>query len=157
VLTLSQSLNDKGEVQESEEDHIEFLEAGEEAAEALQSTEEALNLVALLVESAVVLPGVQPVSLGRDNGKQSQLERELAGLVAFVGAVHHQGQPGGHRPQCFEQRAALRRIMRLARREGEGYGCSSIRGNQMNLGVPSAARLADGLRSVFFKAPVPSG
>jgi hypothetical protein len=27
----------------------------------------------------------------------------------------------------------------------------------MNLGVPSAARLADGLRAVFFSAPVPSG
>src|ERR1700761_2164512 len=45
----------------------------------------------------------------------------------------------------------------MAGRQGEGYGRSSIRGNQMNLGVPSAARLADGLRSVFFRAPVPSG
>ena len=27
----------------------------------------------------------------------------------------------------------------------------------MNLGGPSAARLADGLRAVFFRAPVPSG
>jgi hypothetical protein len=32
---------------------------------------------------------------------------------------------------------------------GEGYGRTSIRGDQMNLGAPSAAQLADGLRSVF--------
>ena len=47
--------------------------------------------------------------------------------------------------------------MGIARRQRKGYGRSSIRGNQMNLGVPSATRFSDGLRSVFFKAPVPSG
>ena len=47
--------------------------------------------------------------------------------------------------------------MRLARGEGERYGRSSIRGNHMNLGGPSAAGLADGLGAVFFRAPVPSG
>ena len=36
-------------------------------------------------------------------------------------------------------------------------GRSSIRGNHMNLGGPSAARLANGLGAVFFRAPVPSG
>jgi hypothetical protein len=36
----------------------------------------------------------------------------------------------------------------MAGRQSEGYGRSSIRGNQMNLGVPSAARLADGLTSI---------
>ncbi len=39
----------------------------------------------------------------------------------------------------------------------ERYGRSSIRGNHMNLGGPAAAGLADGLRAVFFRAPVPSG
>ena len=51
----------------------------------------------------------------------------------------------------------MRRIVIIARRQRECYGRSSIRGNHMNLGVPSAAGLANGLRSVFFKAPVPSG
>ena len=59
--------------------------------------------------------------------------------------------------QPAEQLAPLRRIVGLARREGKGYGCSSIRGNHMNLGGPAAPGLADGLRSVFFNAPVPSG
>ena len=43
------------------------------------------------------------------------------------------------------------------RERGERYGCSSIRGNHMNLGGPTASGLADGLGSVFFNAPVPSG
>ncbi len=38
----------------------------------------------------------------------------------------------------------------MAGRQGEGYGRSSIRGNQMNLGVPSPARLADWLEVRFF-------
>jgi hypothetical protein len=45
----------------------------------------------------------------------------------------------------------------ITRRQREGYCRSSIRGNQMNLGVPSAAGLSNSLRSVFFNAPVPSG
>jgi hypothetical protein len=45
----------------------------------------------------------------------------------------------------------------LARGQGKCQGCSSIRGNQMNLGGPSAAGSADGLPAVFFNAPVPSG
>ena len=61
------------------------------------------------------------------------------------------------RAQAGQQRAALGRVVRLTRRQREGYGRASIRGNQMNLGVPSAAGLADGLRAVFFSAPVPSG
>ena len=41
--------------------------------------------------------------------------------------------------------------------EREGHGRSSICGNHMNLGSPSAPRLSDRLWSVFFNAPVPSG
>src|SRR5260370_20630454 len=42
-------------------------------------------------------------------------------------------------------------LLSLLKRSRHSYG------NHMNLGVPSSARLADGLRSVFFNAPVPSG
>jgi hypothetical protein len=38
--------------------------------------------------------------------------------------------------------------MSITRRERERYCGSSIRGNHMNLGSPSTARFADGLRSV---------
>ena len=59
----------------------------------------------------------------------------------------------GSEPAIPEQLAPLRRIVGLARREGKGYGCSSIRGNHMNLGGAAAPGLADGLRSVFFNGP----
>jgi hypothetical protein len=36
VLTLSEDLDNQGEVKEGHEDDIEFLEAGEDAAEALE-------------------------------------------------------------------------------------------------------------------------
>ena len=52
---------------------------------------------------------------------------------------------------------AVRGIVVVAGRQGEDYSRSSIRGNHMNLGVPSAAGFPNGLWSVFFKAPVPSG
>ena len=48
------------------------------------------------------------------------------------------------------------RIVVAAGRQRKDYGRASIRGNHMNLGVPSAAGLSNGLRAVFFKAPVPS-
>ena len=51
----------------------------------------------------------------------------------------------------------MRRIVIVAGRQREYYSRSSIRGNHMNLGVPSTARLSNGLGSLFFKAPVLSG
>ena len=59
--------------------------------------------------------------------------------------------------ELVKQSAPFRRVVGLSGREGERYGCSSIRGNHMNLGGPTATGLADGLGSVFFNAPVPSG
>ena len=86
-----------------------------------------------------------------------QVERQLACLVAFVGAVHEEVQRAVGRAESIEQLASLGAVARLPRRQRERYGRSSIRGNQMNLGGPAASGLADGLGAVFFNAPVPSG
>jgi hypothetical protein len=51
--------------------------------------------------------------------------------------------PGGVR--------ALWCVVGVAWRKRKSHGRSSIRGNHMNLGGPSAAAFADRLRSVFFK------
>src|SRR5258708_3569881 len=147
----------RAKLRKAEEEDIEFLEAGEDSAEALESPEEPLNFIALLVESAVVLPGLDAVGLWRNERDHAQDEYQLPGFVTLVGAIHQQRQAFRHRPQFCQQGATFGSIVGMAGRQGEGYGRSSIRGNQMNLGVPSAARLADGLRSVFFRAPVPSG
>ena len=61
MFTLAKRFDDEGEVEEAEEEDIEFLEAGEDSAEAFESPEEPLDFVAFLVESAVVLPGLDAV------------------------------------------------------------------------------------------------
>src|SRR5262249_47949536 len=72
-------------------------------------------------------------------------------------SIHHQRNFDRQRTQFQQQLPPHGSIVRFAWRQAENYCRSSIRGNQMNFGVPSAARFPDGLRSVFFKAPVPSG
>ncbi len=51
----------------------------------------------------------------------------------------------------------MRRIVVVTKRKSKTYGRSSIRGNHMNLGIPSAPGFVDGLRSVFLEPLVPSG
>jgi len=46
--------------------------------------------------------------------------------------------------------------MVISRGEHETYGRSIICGNPMNLGGPASSGFADGLGSVFFRAPVAS-
>ena len=101
--------------------------------------------------------GSIPIRLRRYHRDHPQIQRQLPCFIAFIGPVHQQRQPLRHRSQGFQQGASRRRIVRVAGRKRENYSRSSIRGNHMNLGVPSASRFADGLRSVFFNAPVPSG
>ena len=140
-------------MEEAEEHHVQLVEAGEDAAEALEPAKEPLDFVAAAIEHTIVVPGLQPRAGRRDNGNPSEIQSQLAGLIVGVGAVHEQGQRLGQRPQAREQIPALRGVVRLAGRESEGYRRSSIRGNQMNLGGPSAAGFADGLRAVFFTRP----
>jgi hypothetical protein len=60
-------------------------------------------------------------------------------------------------PSSFSKGPSVRRIVVVTRPKSKNYGRSSIRCNHMNLGIPSAAGFADLLRSVSFRAAVPSG
>ena len=151
MFALSQRFDDEGEVEESEEEDIEFLEAGEDSTEAFEPPEEPLDLVALFVKGAVELPWLDAIGLWRNHRDHAQTEHQLPGLVAFVGPIHQHWQAFRHRPKFGQQGTAFGRIVRVAGRQGKGYGRSSIRGNQMNLGVPSAPRLADGLGAIFLE------
>lgn len=157
MFTLTQCFDDEGEVEEAEEEDIEFLEAGEDSAEALEPAEELLDLVALLVEGAVVFPRIDAVGLGWNHRDHAEAEHQQSGFVRFVGPIHQHRQALRHGTKFSQQGASFGCVVGVAGGQREGYSRSSIRGNQMNLGVPSATRLADGLRSVFFRAPVPSG
>lgn len=54
VFTLTELFDDECEVEESEEQNVEFLEAGEDSTEAFEAAEQSLDLVALLVESSAL-------------------------------------------------------------------------------------------------------
>ena len=59
--------------------------------------------------------------------------------------------------KAIQQLTSFWSVVGLSGGKREGDSRSSIRGNHMNFGGPAAAGFADGLRAVFFSAPVPSG
>jgi hypothetical protein len=73
LFALAKGFDDEGEVEEAEEEDIEFLEAREDSAEAFESPEKPLDFVALLVESEVVFPGLDAVGLWRTTGIMPKL------------------------------------------------------------------------------------
>ena len=157
MLTLFGGIYDQDKIDKGEEDDIEFLKSGEDAPEAFQSAEKPFHFVAFLVEFAVIFPGIKPVGFGRNHWNHAQIEHQLPCLIALIRFIHQHWKPFRHWAKLFQQQPALGCVVRVAWRQSEDYSRSSIRGNQMNLGVPSAAGFADGLWSVFFNAPVPSG
>ena len=84
-------------------------------------------------------------------------EGRPGGRSTLIGAIHQHRHTGEWSFPALKQGPPLRCIMRLTAGKAECQGCSSIRGNQMNLGIPSSARFPDGLRPLFLGAPVPSG
>jgi hypothetical protein len=50
------------------------FEAREDSAEALESPKEPFDLIAFLVEGAIVLPRFDAVGLGRDDGNHAEAE-----------------------------------------------------------------------------------
>ena len=143
---------DKGQ-----EHHVKFLEAGEDATKAFEAAKQPLDFVASLVHGPIVLPGRESVLLGWNDRDKAQIESQLAGIVSFVGPIHQQV----NRPSCWSQTiqkfATFRRVMGVTGGKREGNRCSRVGCHQMNLGCPTAPRFAYGLRTVFFRAPVPSG
>lgn len=67
MFTLSESFDDESEVEEADEEHIKFLEARKDPAKALEAPEQPLDLVALLLECAVVLPRFDAIGFGRNH------------------------------------------------------------------------------------------
>ena len=142
---------------EAHKHDVQLLESGEDAPESLEPSEEAFDFIAPAIHDTVVFPRLDPIGFGWHNGDEPQVQRKLPGFLALIRPIHQQA----HGPIWFthgtDQFAAFWRVVCLTRRQRKRYGRSSIRGNHMNLGCPSASGLADGLGAVFFNAPVPSG
>jgi hypothetical protein len=156
-FTLSDPVDDEREIDASKGHDVQFVESGKNATEAFEMTKQTFHFVSALVHFAVVFPRSKTVASGWNNGNETQVERELSGLVAFIRPVHEQVKWPIGAPKVLQQGTPFGRIIRVARGECKGYGCSSIRGNHMNPGGPSTSGFSDCLRSVFFNAPVPSG
>ena len=91
VFTLSERFDDESEVEEANEQHVEFLEPGEDSAEAFEPSEQPFDLVAFLVECAVVLPGFDAIGLGWNDRNHAQIDHQLPCLVSLVRPIHQHG------------------------------------------------------------------
>jgi len=157
VNTKSQGFDNQGPDDKSGEQHIEFVEAAKDPAVGLQTAEKPLNFIAAAIHHPVICPRNKALGIGGYHRHIPQVIRQTPRFIAFVSPVHDQVTTRGNRTARLQQFPALGRIARLACGELEPQRAARICGNHMNLGRPSAARASDGLRAVFFKAPVPSG
>ena len=124
---------------------------------AFEPAKQPFDLIALALQSLLVSPRLNSPALGRHDRNEAKVQRELARFIPFICPIHDQMTADRQFANRAQQRPTLRSIVSFARRERETYRAPSTRGNHMNFGAPTASGLADGLRSVFFRAPVPSG
>ena len=59
-----------------------FSNRGEDAAETFEPPEQAFDFAALFIKSAVVLPGMDSVRLGRNHRNHAQVQDQLPCLIA---------------------------------------------------------------------------
>ena len=103
MLTLTEGLDDQGEVEESQKDDDEFIEAREDAAEALESAEEPLDLVALVGQGFIVRPGLPAIASGTNHREEAQVQSPWEGLFVLLGAVPEERQRCGQRSAAAQQ------------------------------------------------------
>ena len=89
--------------------------------------------------------------MGWDHGLAAAFGKPQPQLSGIVGTV---GDQPGRGADALEQRAGTDKIMRLPWREREGARAAQLIGQRVNLGRPSAARSADGVREVPPFAPL---
>ena len=133
------------------EHHVKFLESGEDATKAFEAAKQPLDFVASLVHGSVVLPRGEAILLGWNDRDKAKIEGQLAGVISFVGPIHQQVNRPRCRAEATQKLAPFRCVVRVAGRKREGNRSSRIGGYQMDFGRPTAARLAYGLRTVFFE------
>ena len=111
--------------------------------------EEALDEVAFAVEREIAKPVGFAVRFRRDDRSDFPLREDLDEPIGIVGLVSNQGIWIGVLDQWF----CASKIMVLARCEHQLDWIAQSIDERMNFGGQSAARSADRLRAVFFRAP----
>ena len=98
--------DDGGEAHEAQIGRVELVEPLEEAPAALEPLEQPFDLVPQL-GFPVVVPFDFPVRLRRHDRRHPKVAEELAGLVAFAGAIHRQRRVRDRIVPTLQQNAAL--------------------------------------------------
>ena len=111
--------------------------------------EEAFDEVAFAVERKIALPRGFAVGLGRDDRSDSALGEGADEWIGVVCLVADQSVRIG----VVDQRLRASKIMSLTWREHQLHGIAQGVDECVNFGGQSAARSADRLRTVFFRAP----
>ena len=127
----------------------EFVVARGDGSEVLELIEEALDEVAFAIEREVARPLDLTVRFGRDDGSDCPPGESVNERIGIVSLVTDQGIWIG----VLDQWLCASEIMRLTWREHQLDRVAESIDKRMNFGGQSAARAADRLPAIFFRAP----
>ena len=127
----------------------EFVIAGGDGTKVLEFVEEALDEVALAIEREITTARRLAVGLGRNH------RRDVAPFECVDEGVGVEGLVAKQRPWIdrFQQRLRASQIVRLSGREHHLDGIAERIDQGVDFGGQPAARAADRLFAVFFRAP----
>jgi hypothetical protein len=127
----------------------EFVVACGDGTKVLEFVEEALDEIAFAVEREIAIPRGLAIGLWGNHGDDLALVESVDQRVSIVSLVADQGlRIGG-----VNQRLRASQIVGLPWREHHLDGIAQGVDEQMDFGGQSAARSADCLLAVFFRAP----
>ena len=151
------SIHSKSKIDKSQKDDIKFVIAGKNTAKTLDATKKSLNLITLFVQFLIVVPRLFTIALWRNNRHIAKLHSQSSRLVPLISPVHQEVNRMVHRTELLQKGTTFWTVATVSRRQRKDYPIPIRCGNHMKFGVPSAPCPSDGLRPVFFKAPIPSG
>ena len=147
----------KRKIDKSQKDDIKFVIAGKNTAKTLDAAKKPLNLIALFVQFLIVVPRIFTSAFGWNNGHIAKIHCQRSRLIPLISPVHQEVNRMIHWTELLQKGTAFRTIATVSRRQRKDYPIPIRCGDHMKFGVPSTPCSSDGLRPVFFKAPIPSG
>ena len=147
----------KSKIDKSQKDDIKFVIAGKNTTKTLDAAKKSLNLITLFVQFLIVVPRLFTIALWRNNRHIAKLHSQSSRLVPLISPVHQEVNRMVHRTELLQKGTTFWTVATVSRRQRKDYPIPIRCGDHMKFGVPSTPCSSDGLRPVFFKAPIPSG
>ena len=132
-----------------EEIPCEFVVAGGDSAKVLEFVEEALDQIAFAIEYEVAVPRSLAIGGWRNHRADLPPVESLDQPIGIVSLVADQSL----RIDVFDQRLCASQIVGLPGREPQHDGVAKGIDQRVDFGGQPAARSADRLLAVFFRAP----